>query len=123
MEGSWSRLNHSLSTNRRPRLPYSFMNIETPPNPVRKNSPWNEVIGLLLIFTGFVMSLALLSYHSDDPSWASTGGYVRAKNWAGPIGAHIASALYQALGLAGWLVPMVFFTMGWWQWRDIRTER
>ncbi len=98
------------------------MNIETPPNPVRKNSPWNEVVGLLLIFTGFVMSLALLSYHSDDPSWASTGGYMRAKNWAGPIGAHIASALYQALGLAGWLVPMVFFTMGWWQWRDIRTE-
>lgn len=99
------------------------MNIETPPNPpARKNSPWNEVVGLLLIFTGFVMSLALLTYHSDDPSWASTGGYIRAKNWAGPIGAHIASALYQALGLAGWLVPMVFFTMGWWQWRDIRTE-
>ncbi|MEO6725996.1 MAG: DNA translocase FtsK 4TM domain-containing protein [Blastocatellia bacterium] len=99
------------------------MNIETPPpNPVRKNSPWNEVIGLLLIFTGFVMSLALLSYHSEDRSWASTGAGGRTKNWAGPIGAHIASGLYQALGLAGWLVPMVFFTMGWWQWRDMRAE-
>jgi S-DNA-T family DNA segregation ATPase FtsK/SpoIIIE len=98
------------------------MNVQTPPNPVRKNSPWNEVIGLLLIFTGFVMLLALVSYHSDDPSWTSTGAYMRAKNLAGPIGAHIASALYQALGLAGWLVPMVFFTMGWWQWKDTRVE-
>ncbi|MDQ3010857.1 MAG: DNA translocase FtsK 4TM domain-containing protein, partial [Acidobacteriota bacterium] len=76
----------------------------------------------LLIFTGFVMSLALLSYHSEDRSWASTGAGGRTKNWAGPIGAHIASGLYQALGLAGWLVPMVFFTMGWWQWRDMRAE-
>ncbi|MEP7340004.1 MAG: DNA translocase FtsK [Acidobacteriota bacterium] len=98
------------------------MTIETPPNPVRKNSPWNEVMGLLLIFTGFVMSLALLSYHAEDRSWASTGAPGRTKNWAGPIGAHIASALYQSLGLAGWLVPAVFFTMGWWQWRDTRPD-
>jgi len=98
------------------------MTIETPPNPAKKNSPWNEVVGLLLIFAGFVMSLALLSYHSEDRSWASTGAGGRTKNWAGPIGAHIASGLYQSLGLAGWLVPMVFFTMGWWQWRDFRAE-
>ncbi len=98
------------------------MNTEPLSNPARKNSPWNEVMGLILIFGGFVLSLALLSYHADDPSWTSTGAYFRAKNWVGPIGAHIASFIYQALGFAGWLIPVVLFTMGWWQWKDSRVE-
>ena len=79
-------------------------------------------MGLILISTGFVFVLALISYHADDPSWTSTGAYRRAKNLAGPIGANIASFIYQALGVAGWLLPGVLFVMGWWQWKDIRKE-
>jgi S-DNA-T family DNA segregation ATPase FtsK/SpoIIIE len=96
------------------------MEIQTPEKP--RNSPWNEVMGLILISTGFVLVLALVTYHADDPSWTSTGGYRRAKNLAGPIGANIASFIYQALGVAGWLIPGVLFIMGWWQWTDKRTE-
>ena len=51
------------------------MEIQTPEKP--RNSPWNEVMGLILISTGFVLVLALVTYHSDDPSWTSTGGYRR----------------------------------------------
>lgn len=99
------------------------MSIETPPPaPARKKSPWNEVIGLILIFGGLVLALALLSYHADDPSWTSTGAYTRAKNLVGPMGAHIASFIYQALGFAGWLIPVVLFTMGWFQWKDTQLE-
>ena len=97
------------------------MEVQTPEKPPR-NSPWNEVMGLILISTGFVFVLALISYHADDPSWTSTGAYRRAKNLAGPIGANIASFIYQALGVAGWLLPGVLFIMGWWQWKDIRKE-
>lgn len=97
------------------------MEVQTPEKPPR-NSPWNEVMGLILISTGFVFVLALVSYHADDPSWTSTGAYRRAKNLAGPIGANIASFIYQALGVAGWLLPCVLFVMGWWQWKDIRKE-
>lgn len=79
-------------------------------------------MGLILISTGFVFVLALVSYHADDPSWTSTGAYRRAKNLAGPIGANIASFIYQALGVAGWLLPGVLFIMGWWQWKDIRRD-
>lgn len=79
-------------------------------------------MGLILISSGFVFVLALISYHADDPSWTSTGGYRRAKNLAGPIGANIASFIYQALGIAGWLLPGVLFVMGWWQWTDQRKE-
>lgn len=79
-------------------------------------------MGLILISTGFVFVLALVSYHADDPSWTSTGAYRRAKNLAGPIGANIASFIYQALGVAGWLLPGVLFIMGWWQWKDIRKD-
>ncbi len=96
------------------------MEIQTPEKP--RNSPWNEVMGLILISSGFVFVLALISYHADDPSWTSTGGYRRAKNLAGPIGANIASFIYQALGIAGWLLPGVLFVMGWWQWTDTRKE-
>ncbi|MDX2041314.1 MAG: DNA translocase FtsK [Acidobacteriota bacterium] len=97
------------------------MEVQTPEKPPR-NSPWNEVMGLILISTGFVFVLALISYHADDPSWTSTGAYRRAKNLAGPIGANIASFIYQALGIAGWLLPGVLFVMGWWQWKDIRKD-
>ena len=79
-------------------------------------------MGLILISSGFVFVLALISYHADDPSWTSTGAYRRAKNLAGPIGANIASFIYQALGIAGWLLPGVLFVMGWWQWTDQRKE-
>ena len=79
-------------------------------------------MGLILISSGFVFVLALISYHADDPSWTSTGGYRRAKNLAGPIGANIASFIYQSLGIAGWLLPGVLFVMGWWQWTDQRKE-
>ncbi|MFN0111405.1 MAG: DNA translocase FtsK [Blastocatellia bacterium] len=96
------------------------MEIQTPEK--TKSSPWNEVMGLILISSGFVFVLALISYHADDPSWTSTGAYRRAKNLAGPIGANIASFIYQALGVAGWLLPGVLFVMGWWQWTDTRKE-
>ncbi|MGE0887014.1 MAG: DNA translocase FtsK [Blastocatellales bacterium] len=97
------------------------MAVETPPKPNR-NSPWNEVMGLILIFSGFVLVLALLSYNADDPSWTSTGAHARAKNLAGPLGASVAAFIYQALGLAGWLIPGILFTMGWWQWKDTHAE-
>lgn len=79
-------------------------------------------MGLILIFSGFVLVLALLSYNADDPSWTSTGAHTRAKNLAGPLGAHVAAFIYQALGLAGWLIPGILFTMGWWQWKDTHAE-
>ncbi len=84
--------------------------------------PWNEIIGLIMIGIGVVILLALLSYDSSDPSWNSVGGNARARNWVGPMGAHVANALYQAFGIASWIVPLMLFIIGRWQWDDDESE-
>jgi S-DNA-T family DNA segregation ATPase FtsK/SpoIIIE len=82
------------------------------------NGPWNEIIGLILMGVGVVIILALISYSSSDPSWNSTGGNLRTRNWIGPMGAKLADGLYQAFGIAAWIVPVMIFIIGRWQWDD-----
>ena len=83
------------------------------------DSPWNEIIGLILMGVGLVLLLALLSYSSGDVSWNSTGSAVpnpSTRNLIGPMGAKIADFLYQAFGLAALAIPLTFFLSGWWEW-------
>jgi S-DNA-T family DNA segregation ATPase FtsK/SpoIIIE len=82
------------------------------------NGPWNEIIGLILMGIALVIFLALISYNSSDPSWNSTGGNARARNWIGPLGAKFADGLYQAFGIAALIVPIMIFIIGRWQWDD-----
>ncbi|MFN0086284.1 MAG: DNA translocase FtsK [Blastocatellia bacterium] len=82
------------------------------------DSPWNEIVGLILMGMGLVLLLALLSYSSGDPSWNSTGPNSNARNWIGPMGAKIADGLYQAFGLAALAIPLTFFLAGWWEWQE-----
>src|SRR5262245_27918795 len=86
------------------------------------NGPWNEIIGLIMIGLGIVILLALVSYDSSDPSWNSVGGNTRARNWVGPMGAKMSDALYQAFGIASWIVPLMLFIIGRWQWDDDESE-
>jgi S-DNA-T family DNA segregation ATPase FtsK/SpoIIIE len=86
------------------------------------NGPWNEIIGLILMGVGLVILLALISYNSSDPSWNSTGGNSRTRNWIGPLGAKMADGLYQAFGIAALIVPVMIFIIGRWQWDDDETE-
>src|SRR5262245_36444979 len=84
--------------------------------------PWNEIIGLILMGIGLVIVIALLSYSSNDPSWDSTGGNTDYRNLIGPIGAKVADGLYQAFGLAAFMVPFTFFLMGWWEFQEPRPD-
>jgi S-DNA-T family DNA segregation ATPase FtsK/SpoIIIE len=86
------------------------------------NGPWNEIIGLIMMGAGFVLFLALISYNSSDPSWNSTGGNLRARNWIGPMGAKVADGLYQAFGIAALIIPVMLFIIGRWQWDDDESE-
>lgn len=83
---------------------------------------FKNLAAVVLLFCGVIVTVSLLSYHADDPSWTSIGSYRRAKNLAGPFGANIASFTYQALGFVGWLVPVVLFAMGWQRWKDTRSK-
>ncbi len=86
------------------------------------DSPWNEIVGLILIGIGLVISIALLTYSSNDVSWNSTGASTGTRNLIGPMGARVADVLYQMFGLAAYMVPFTFFLMGSWEWKAPKAE-
>lgn len=85
-----------------------------------KNTRRNEIIAILLFALGTLLALCLLSYNPNDPSWntATTNGVTR--NWIGPLGAGIAVSLFQFVGVAGYLLPLLLLAAAW---RRFRTRR
>ena len=86
-----------------------------------RNSRRNEIIAILLLALGLLLSLCLISaaFFPNDPSWNSAGGS-ETRNWAGAIGANVAAALFQAIGIAAFLLPLLLFAAAW---RRFRTQR
>ncbi len=74
----------------------------------------NEIVAVLLFALGLLLTLCLVSapFNPNDPSWNSAGN-AEAGNWAGAIGANVAAALLQAIGLAAFLVPALLFGAAW----------
>jgi S-DNA-T family DNA segregation ATPase FtsK/SpoIIIE len=82
-----------------------------------KNSAWNEVFALLLLGTGTLLFLALISYSPRDlPSWVPWS-YLSppnrpAQNFIGPLGAIFASVFYLLIGAASYLLAAVLLGFG-----------
>jgi S-DNA-T family DNA segregation ATPase FtsK/SpoIIIE len=85
-----------------------------------KNTRRNEIIAILLFALGALLALCLFSYKPNDPSWntATTQGATR--NWIGPFGANVATTLFQFIGLAAYLLPLLLLAAAW---RRFRTRR
>ena len=87
---------------------------------IPRNSRQNEIVAILLLALGLLLALCLVSaaFYPDDPSWNSAGqGATR--NFTGPIGANVAAALFQFIGLAAYLLPVLFLAAAW---RRFRTR-
>ena len=84
------------------------------------NNRRNEIVAILLLALGLLLSLCLVSaaFYPNDPSWNSAG-QAQINNWAGSIGANVASALFQFIGLAAYLLPLLLFAAAW---RRLRTR-
>ncbi len=67
--------------------------------------------GLALIAAAAFLALALAGFDPADPSF-NTLGEGPPTNPAGIVGAHLADAVYQVVGLTGWLLPVVLFSWG-----------
>lgn len=85
-----------------------------------RNRRLNEIIGLSVLACAVLLLLALATYTPTDPSFNTVGGYTTgrlAHNWTGVVGAYIADALLQAIGIAAFFLPLVLGRLGLcWMW-------
>ena len=79
-----------------------------------RNSRLNEIVAISLLAVGLLLSLCLVSaaFYPNDPSWNSAG-QAETRNWAGAIGANVAALLFQSIGLAAYLLPILLFGAAW----------
>jgi DNA segregation ATPase FtsK/SpoIIIE, S-DNA-T family len=85
-----------------------------------RNSRRNEILAILLLAVGLLLTLCLVSaaFYPSDPSWNSAG-QGETRNWAGAIGANVAAGLFQSIGLAAYLLPILLLAAAW---RRFRTR-
>src|SRR6476620_7649505 len=82
-------------------------------------SRFNEILAILLVAIGILLLLCLISapFYPNDPSWNSVG-QAETHNWAGTIGANVAATVFQFIGLAGYLLPLLLFAAAWRRFRS-----
>jgi DNA segregation ATPase FtsK/SpoIIIE, S-DNA-T family len=74
-----------------------------------ENKRFNELIGFVGLSLAALLALSLLSYSPLDPSFNVSAGPVgstAARNWIGPVGAHLADLFFQFSGYAAFLFPI-----------------
>ena len=69
------------------------------------------VLWLCLSFA-IILLLALLSYHSTDPSFTFSGQAAYYHNWMGPLGAWLADGLLLVWGWSALMVPLLIAGLG-----------
>jgi DNA segregation ATPase FtsK/SpoIIIE, S-DNA-T family len=75
----------------------------------------NEILGLTLMVLAGLLLLALASYTPTDRSFDTVGGYAigrPAHNWIGLVGAYLADAILQLIGVAAFFLPVVLGRLG-----------
>jgi S-DNA-T family DNA segregation ATPase FtsK/SpoIIIE len=81
----------------------------------------NEILGLSVLVAAVLLLLALASYTPSDPSFNTAGGYAvkttqfgagLAHNWTGIVGAYLADAMLQLLGVAAFFLPLALVRVG-----------
>jgi S-DNA-T family DNA segregation ATPase FtsK/SpoIIIE len=80
-----------------------------------RNRRLNEIIGMVVLVAAALLLLALASYTPTDPSFNTVGHYVTgrpAHNWTGMVGAYLADALLQLIGVAAFFLPLVLGRLG-----------
>jgi len=80
--------------------------------PVPRNARVNEIVVIALVATALLLGLCLASYHPNDPSW-NAAGETNAQNWIGTVGANVAAALFQSIGLAAYLLAFLILAAAW----------
>src|SRR5262249_25897168 len=93
----------------------SDIEVEAPAAP--RNTRLNEIVAIALTAVSLLLFLCLFSYDPNDPSW-NAAGQTAAHNWIGAVGANVAAALFQGIGLAAYLLPFLLLAAAWRRFRS-----
>ena len=77
-----------------------------------ENRRINELVGFVGLSLAILLALSLLSYSPHDASFnvsAAPPSSGPARNWIGPVGAHLADLFFQVCGFAAFLSPIGMF--------------
>ncbi len=72
------------------------------------------MVGFVGLSLAILLALSLLSYSPHDASFnvsAPSPGGAPARNWIGPVGAHMADAFFQFCGFSAFLFPIGMFVV------------
>ena len=77
-----------------------------------ENKRLNELVGFVGLSLAVLLALSLISYSPHDAAFnvsAAPPGTGPARNWIGPVGAHLADLFFQSFGYAAFLFPVGMF--------------
>jgi S-DNA-T family DNA segregation ATPase FtsK/SpoIIIE len=72
-----------------------------------RNRRLNELVGFCLLAAAVLITLALISYSPNDPSWNTVAAAVPPHNWIGILGATFSDLFFQVLGFGAFVVPIL----------------
>ncbi|MCB0303653.1 MAG: DNA translocase FtsK [Calditrichaeota bacterium] len=75
----------------------------------------NEINGLIILSLGFLLFLAILSYHKGDLTYANMGegNEYNVKNWLGIVGSSVAQPFFEyTFGYAALIFPVLLMILG-----------
>src|SRR3990167_10921461 len=72
-----------------------------------------EGLFLALVACAVFLLISLLTYHSHDPGWSTTGLGQEIANWGGRVGAWLADVFLLLFGLVSYLFPFMIILSGW----------
>ena len=64
-----------------------------------------EGLFLIAVACAVFLLIALLTYHTGDPGWLSTGQNIKIANWGGRVGAWLADVFLSLFGIVAYLFP------------------
>ncbi|MDQ1560074.1 MAG: segregation ATPase FtsK/SpoIIIE, family, partial [Pyrinomonadaceae bacterium] len=85
----------------------------------QRNSRRNEIVAIALFALGLMLTLCLVFFNPNDPSWNSAG-QEETRNLVGPVGAYVAALMLQSVGLSSYLLPLLLFLAAWYRFRTRR---
>src|SRR3990167_9294972 len=68
---------------------------------------------LVSVACAIFLLISLITYHTQDPGWSSTGFGPKVANWGGRVGAWIGDIFLSLFGLVAYLFPFLILLSSW----------